>query len=46
MGTPKILVFTSGYVIFFLFSDFVVVAIVLQNTVLRLKQIGKHPLKG
>lgn len=37
-------VFTSGYMILFLFFDFATVAIVLQNIVLRLKQIGTHPL--
>lgn len=40
ISIPKIFVFTSGYIIFFQFSDFVVVAIVLQNTVLKLKLVG------
>lgn len=40
----KMFVFTSGYMILFLVFDFVTVAIVLQNIVLRLKQTGTHPL--
>jgi len=41
----KIFAFTSGHRTFFLFCVFIV-AIVLPNTVLRLRQTGAHPLKG